>query len=153
VLLISEFRKRRLRDRATGPATLISEGCKVTGVLSGQGDFMISGTVEGDCDLSGSVSITRQGAWNGTLKAASVIIAGTVEGDIEATGRVEITDSARITGTVTGEAIAVAEGAVVEGIMRTTGRSKPTGFVEKRRSEESQDDQAGETLHEPEETL
>lgn len=98
---------------------------------------MISGTVEGDCDLSGTVSITRQGVWIGTVKASSVIVAGTVEGDIEATGRVEIADSARIEGTVTGEAIAVAEGAVVEGIMKTTGRSKPTEFVEKRLSGES----------------
>lgn len=114
---------------------------------------MISGTVDGDCDLSGSVSITKQGVWHGTLKATSVIIAGTVEGDIEATGRVEITDSARITGTVTGEAIAVAEGAVVEGIMRTTGRSKPTGFVEKRRSDESEDEQTSEALQETGETL
>lgn len=150
--MISQFRKRRLRDRASGPATLISEGCKVTGVLSGQGDFMISGTVEGDCELSGSVSITRQGVWNGSLKATSIIIAGTVAGDIEATGRVEIADSARITGTVTGEAIAVAEGAVVEGTMRTTGRGKPTGFVEKRRPEDSEDQQVMDSLQESGET-
>lgn len=130
--MISEFKRRRLRDRSSGPATLISEGCKVTGVLSGKGDFMISGTVEGDCDLSGAVSITRHGVWNGTLKADSVVIAGTVEGDIEARGRVEIANSAHITGTVTAEAIAVAEGAVVQGVMRTTGHSRPTGFVEKR---------------------
>ncbi|HEX6260075.1 MAG TPA: polymer-forming cytoskeletal protein [Woeseiaceae bacterium] len=130
-----------MRDRTTGPATLISEGCKVTGVLSGQGDFMISGTVEGDCDLNGAVSITRQGIWNGTLKADSVVIAGTVEGDIEARGRVEITDSARINGTVTAEAIAVAEGAVVQGVMRTTGHSRPTEFVEKRRPEQDAGDE------------
>jgi cytoskeletal protein CcmA (bactofilin family) len=133
---LNEFKRRRLRDRTGGPATLISEGCKVTGVLSGQGDFMISGTVEGDCDLNGAVSITRHGVWNGTLKADSVIIAGTVEGDIVARGRIEITDSARITGTVTGEAIAVAEGAVVQGVMKTTGRSRPTEFVEKRKPDE-----------------
>jgi cytoskeletal protein CcmA (bactofilin family) len=135
---LNEFKRRRLRDRTGGPATLISEGCKVTGVLSGQGDFMISGTVEGDCDLNGAVSITRHGVWNGTLKADSVIIAGTVEGDIVARGRIEITDSARITGTVTGEAIAVAEGAVVQGVMKTTGRSRPTEFVEKRKPDESE---------------
>ena len=140
--MISEFRKRRLRDRSSGPATLISEGCKVVGVLSGKGDFMISGTVEGDCDLSGSVSITRQGIWNGTLKADSVIIAGTVEGDIEARGRVEIANSAQITGTVTGEAIAVAEGAVVQGVMRTTGHSRPTEYVEKRNSGEASGDES-----------
>ena len=57
---------------------------------------------------------------------------GTVEGDIEATGRVEITDTARISGTVSGDAIAVAEGAVVEGVMQTRGRNEPTEFVEKR---------------------
>ncbi len=131
---MNQLLRRRLRDKPSGPATLISEGCKITGTLSGSGDFMISGEVEGDCDLSGSVSITRQGIWKGKLKARSVIIAGTVDGDIVANGRVEIGDTARITGTVSGEAIAVAEGAVVEGSMKTTGRAAPTEFVEKRGS-------------------
>lgn len=137
---MNQLLKRRLRDRPSGPATLISEGCKITGTLSGSGDFMISGEVEGDCDLAGSVSITRQGIWRGKLKARSVIIAGTVDGDIEAKGRVEIGNTARITGTVSGEAIAVAEGAVVEGSMKTTGRAAPTEFVEKRGSGEGRND-------------
>lgn len=132
---MSEPKKRRFRDRSSGPATLINEGCKITGVLSGSGDFMISGEIEGDCDLNGTVSIARGGVWKGTLKARSVVVAGTVEGDIESAGRVEIVNSARITGTVTGEAIAVAEGAVVQGIMKTTGRSHPVEFVEKRSKE------------------
>lgn len=134
---MSELKKRRFRDRSSGLATLINEGCKITGVLSGNGDFMISGEVEGDCDLQGSVSIARNGIWKGTLKARSVVVAGTVEGDIEAAGRVEIANSANIIGTVTGEAIAVAEGAVVQGTMKTTGRSAPEEFVEKRQDEES----------------
>jgi len=133
---MNQLLRRRLRDRPIGPATLISEGCKVTGTLAGSGDFMVSGEVEGDCDLTGSVSIARQGVWKGKLKARAVIVAGTVEGDIEAAGRVEIGDTARITGTVTGEAIAVAEGAIVEGSMKTTGRAAPTEFVEKRSSTE-----------------
>lgn len=130
--LMNYLLKRRLRDKSAGPATLISEGCKISGILSGTGEFMISGEIEGNCDLSGSVSITRNGVWKGTLKARSVVVAGTVDGDIEASGRVEIGETARISGTVTGEAIAVAEGAVVEGSMRTTGRSAPMEFVEKR---------------------
>jgi cytoskeletal protein CcmA (bactofilin family) len=132
---MSEPRKRRFLDRSGGPATLINEGCRITGTLSGSGDFVISGEIEGDCDLDGSVSILKSGVWRGTLRARSVLVAGTVEGDIESRGRVEIANSARITGTVTGEAIAVAEGAVVEGIMRTTNRSEPVEFVEKRRGD------------------
>lgn len=133
---MNDTKRRRFRDRQSGPVTLINEGCKITGILSGSCDFMISGEVEGDSDLSGSVAITATGVWRGLLRARSVTVAGRVEGDIEASGHVEIADSARITGTVTGEAIAVAAGAVVDGTMRTTGRSEPVEFVEKRRQEE-----------------
>lgn len=134
---MTEFKMRRLRDRSTGPATLISEGCKIAGVVSGSGDYIISGEIEGDGDIDGTVTITGIGHWKGQVKANSVIIAGTVDGDINASGNIEITDTAKISGTVTAEAIAVAEGAVVEGVMKTTGRSSPQEFVEKRSTSES----------------
>ena len=123
---------RRLRDRTSGAPTLINEGCKITGVISGNGDYQVSGQVDGDCEIEGSLSLARNGHWQGTIKADNVIISGHVEGDIVATGKVEIANSARISGTVTGEAIAVAEGAVVEGIMKTTVQPEPLEFVEKR---------------------
>ena len=129
---MNDSRRRRMRDQSTGATTLISDGCKVSGTITGNCDFQISGQVDGDCDLDGTVVLARNGLWTGTIKAGNVIVAGHVEGDIIASGRVEITDTARITGTVTGEAIAVAEGAVVEGVMKTTGRAEPTEFIEKR---------------------
>lgn len=129
---MSEFPLRRIRDRARGPATLINDGCKVTGSIGGDGDVHVSGEVDGDCDIEGTVTLANNGFWSGTIKAANIVIAGRVEGDIVSVGHVEITDTARITGTVTGDAIAVAEGAVVEGVMKTTGKSEPKEFVEKR---------------------
>lgn len=129
---MTESRQRRLRDKSTGPATLISEGCKITGKLSGKGDFMISGEVEGDSDIGGTVTLTRHGVWKGKLRAAAVIVAGTVEGDVIAGGHVEIGSTANISGTVTGEAIAVAEGAIVQGTMQTSGSREPQEFIEKR---------------------
>jgi cytoskeletal protein CcmA (bactofilin family) len=131
---MSDTNKRRFQDKATGPATLVSEGCKVTGVIVGDGDFLLSGEVEGDCELTGSLTVAPSGFWKGTINATSIIVAGTVEGDIIADGSVEISDTARITGTVSGEAIAVAEGAVVQGKMKTTGNTDPVEFVEKRMS-------------------
>ena len=133
---MSESKKRRLRDAASGPGTLISESCKFEGILSGSGHFMVNGEVDGQCQIEGSVTLAKDGCWKGTIMAESVIVAGTVEGDIEATGRVEISDTARITGTVTEAAIAVAEGAVVEGVMKTSSQPDPVGFVEKRQAEE-----------------
>lgn len=132
---MNESRLRRLRDRSSGAATLINQGCKITGVISGSGDFMVNGEVDGDCDVEGTVTLADNGLWRGTLKANAVIISGHVEGDIVARGKVEITASAKITGTVSGEAIAVAEGAVVEGVMQTTGQAEPLEFIEKRKSD------------------
>jgi len=130
---MSDSKKRRLSDSTSGPGTLISEGCRFEGFLSGNGNFMINGEVEGECDVDGSVTLARNGHWKGMIRAGSVIVAGTIDGDILARGQVEIANTARITGTVSGEAIAVSEGAVVEGVMKTTGRSEPQEFVEKRR--------------------
>ena len=124
--------RRRIRDRSTGPVTLINEGCKINGLISGTGDFQINGAVEGECDLEGTITIHEDGHWVGTVKALHVVVAGHVDGDIVASGNVEVSGTARITGTVTGSAIAVAEGAVVEGIMRTTSRQEPQSFTEKR---------------------
>jgi cytoskeletal protein CcmA (bactofilin family) len=132
---MNETRRRRLRDRSSGTATLISEGCRISGVLTGNCDFQVNGEVEGDCEIDSTLMLAKSGLWKGTIRAANVIISGHVEGDIIASGNVEIADTARITGTVSAEAIAVAEGAVVDGVMKTTSQSEPTEFIEKRGSE------------------
>ena len=129
---MNESRRRRIRDRSSGTATLISEGCKITGMITGNCDFQVNGEVEGDCEIDSTLMLARGGLWKGTMRAGNVIVSGHVEGDIFASGRVEITDTAKITGTVSAEAIAVAEGAIVEGVMKTTSHAEPTGFVEKR---------------------
>jgi cytoskeletal protein CcmA (bactofilin family) len=129
---MNDSRLRRLRDHSHGPATLISEGCKIKGLITGDGDFLINGEIDGDCDLGGTITLAKAGRWSGTISAANVIVSGYVEGDIIATEKVEITATARINGTVSGESIAVAEGAVVVGAMKTTGKTRPVEFVEKR---------------------
>jgi len=131
---MNESRLRRTRDHSSGKATLINEGCKISGEITGVGDFMISGEVDGDCKVSGTVSVTSNGLWEGSIEADNVIVSGHVEGNVMANGKVEITSTAKISGTVTGEAIAVAEGAVVEGVMKTTGNAEPLEFIEKRSS-------------------
>jgi cytoskeletal protein CcmA (bactofilin family) len=136
---MSDSKMRRVRDAASGPGTLISESCKIEGLITGSGNFLINGAVEGECDIDGSVTLAKGGFWKGILKADSIIIAGTIEGDIIAASQVEISDTAKIKGTVTGEAIAVAEGAVVEGVMKTTGRETPHEFVEKRQLDSPSD--------------
>ncbi len=131
---MNESKLRRIRDQSSGAATLISEGCKISGEITGSGDFWVNGEIVGDCDINGTVTLAGNGFWQGAIRADNVVIAGQVEGDITAQSKVEITNTAKITGTVSGQAIAVAEGAIVEGLMKTSGQSEPLAFVEKRES-------------------
>jgi cytoskeletal protein CcmA (bactofilin family) len=130
---MNQPKRRRLRDRSSGAATLINDGCTITGSIRGNGDFLVNGEIDGDCDITGSVTLAQAGIWRGMIKADTIVISGRVEGDIVAVGKVEIAASAKIVGSVTGEAIAVAEGAIVDGTMSTSGQADPVTFVEKRK--------------------
>ena len=126
--------KRRIQDSAAGPTTYIAPSTKIVGTITGQGPYVFCGTVEGDCEINGPLTLAEGGRWKGTLKASDIIIAGTVEGDVIARERVEIAGTARVAGSLSGNSIAVAEGAVIEGEIKVTSAAQPVKFQEKRES-------------------
>jgi cytoskeletal protein CcmA (bactofilin family) len=126
--------KRRIRDAVNGPATYIAASTKIVGTITGQGAYVFCGTVEGDSDINGPLTLAAGGRWKGVMKATDIVVAGTVEGDVIATQRVEISGSARITGSLAGNSIAVAEGAIIEGEIKVTSGETPVTFQEKRQS-------------------
>jgi cytoskeletal protein CcmA (bactofilin family) len=123
---------RRIRDAANGPTTYIAPSTKIVGTISGKGAYVFCGTVEGDCDIDGPLTLAEGGRWKGTMKANDIIVAGTVEGDVIAKQRVEIAGSARVTGSLAGHSIAVAEGAVIAGDIKVMSGDGPVKFQEKR---------------------
>lgn len=127
---------RRTRDKARGPTTIIAEGCSIEGRLKCAGDLLICGEVSGDSSLDCMVTIAPSGRWTGKLRARNLIVSGAVDGDVVALEKIEIAATARIRGTVTGDVIAVAEGAVIDGEMQVSGRtSRAQSYVEKRDGE------------------
>jgi cytoskeletal protein CcmA (bactofilin family) len=128
------FKKRRIQDGASGPTTYIAASTALVGTITGQGAFVFCGAVEGDCDINGPLTLAKGAHWKGILRANDIVVAGTVEGDVVAKQRVEILGSARITGSLSGNSIAVAEGAIIEGEIKVTSGEQPTTFEEKRQS-------------------
>lgn len=128
--------KRRIRDNSAGPTTFIAPTTKIVGHIGGQGPYIFCGTVEGDCDIDGTLTLAEGGRWIGTLRGTDVVVAGTVDGDVVARQRVEIAATARINGSLSGHSIAVAEGAVIEGDIKVASGKEPVTFQEKRRAEE-----------------
>ena len=124
--------RRRILDTAGGPTTFVAPGTKILGTITGPGPYIFCGTVEGDCDVDGALTLAEGGHWIGTLKGTDVVVAGTVDGDVIARQRVEIAATARVNGSLSGHSIAVAEGAVIEGDIRVTSGKAAVTFQEKR---------------------
>lgn len=127
--------KRRISDTTNGPKTYVAPSTKIVGTITGQGSYMFCGTVEGDCQISGPVTLAEGGRWKGTIKGTDIVVAGTVEGDVVAEQRVEISGTARVTGSLSGNSIAVAEGAIIEGDIKVRSGATPVTFQEKRGTE------------------
>jgi cytoskeletal protein CcmA (bactofilin family) len=126
--------KRRIQDSGSGPTTFTAATTKIVGKISGKGPFVFCGTVEGDCEIDGPVTLAPGGKWQGTMRGTDIVVAGAVQGDVIAKQRVEIAGTARITGSLSGNSIAVAEGAVIEGEIKVTSGAAPVKFEEKRNS-------------------
>jgi len=123
--------QRRAVDDMGEITTVIGAGSKFSGTFSGKGNFAISGSVEGDCNLEGSVVLQNEGAWKGALIARVVVIAGAVEGQIEANEKLELTKSARVRGDIKAPVIAIAEGAKLDGKI-TMESANVTRYEERR---------------------
>ena len=124
--------KRRMAESLGEPATIIGKDIEIVGKLKGHGHFLILGTVIGDSVLEGPVTIAQSARWEGILCATDIVVDGEIVGDVVASGKIEIRPGARIYGTVTGASVAIAEGAIIEGEMKTTTDIDVHRFVEKR---------------------
>lgn len=124
--------RRRIRDSVGRFASVLGADAVLRGELSGGGDYIILGRVEGDSNLDSTVLLERGGTWQGRLQARSVIIAGTLEGEAVASERVELAPSARVTGDIRAPSVAIAEGAVFEGQIRSGADTHVTHFRERR---------------------
>lgn len=132
VLDLGKKKQRRTLDKVGGISTVIGAGAVFTGRFKGTENYVVYGTIEGDCDLDGTVVVEEGGVWRGQVKGGNVIIAGDVFGDVIAKIKVELAPSAKVAGSIAGPIVAIAEGAVVEGKIQMTSAAQPVRFVEKR---------------------
>ena len=99
-------------DRIT---SVLGDGTKYNGRLTGEGGVRIEGTFEGEIQLNGLLVVGTTGRVTcEDLRARTVIVAGTVRGDLTA-HKVEIRASGRVWGNVTTKAFATEEGAFLRG--------------------------------------
>lgn len=127
--------RRRLFDQVAGAPTLIGTGSSVEGRLKVRGPMALAGTVIGDGEIDGVLSIALDGHWHGNVHAKSATIVGRITGDIDVAGKLEIGKNAVIRGRVRARVVAIADGALVDGDIVVTGDQPIVRFEEKRASQ------------------
>lgn len=126
--------RRRFLDRFSSNPTFIGSGAIFTGDLIAEGDVLLAGKIVGNGVARGTVRITRDGHWDGSIDAGHAVIAGRVDGSVLAEGKLEIRKTAHILGSVRARNVAIAEGGKVEGTITVTSSSGVVEFEEKRQS-------------------
>lgn len=129
---MSEKPRRRLLDRIGGTPSLLAGGTRLVGDIETPGALMLGGSVQGDGNVRGELSIGPGAEWIGEVHAVSAVVAGRVAGAISVSARIEIAATAVIRGRVSARSIAMARGATIDGEVVVTSGEPIVEFEEKR---------------------
>ncbi len=124
--------KRRLSDRLGMSPTVISESTTIVGDVVTQGPLMVSGQVQGNGRIGGTLSVSKSAHWEGDIAARQAVLAGKVTGKIVVEDKLEISSSAVIKGEIVARILAIANGARIEGAVTVTSGKAILKFEEKR---------------------
>jgi cytoskeletal protein CcmA (bactofilin family) len=118
-----------------GLKTSITAATIITGEIQGQGDLHLEGQLTGKIQIKGLLLVGKKGNFKGEATAENIIIEGQIEGQINAAAKIEIRSSGVIQGTIVCQRIVIAEGAFLDGKIKTRKGNllTPEYFVEKRK--------------------
>jgi len=95
--------------------TVISSGVNVEGTLSSNGSIRLDGTIRGDVNCNGNVTIGEHGEVYGKVSGLSITIGGKVEGTVNAKEKLMLESKADLKGDVFTTILIVEAGARFDG--------------------------------------
>ncbi len=107
------FRKKE--DFVEDIDSLIGENIKIIGKVEGKGNLRIDGTIEGDIDYLGNITVGETGSVKGNIKCGEISLAGTVNGNISSNSRLVILATGILIGDLEVPSFIVHENARFEG--------------------------------------
>ncbi len=94
---------------------IIGEGIQIRGNLSGSGDLVVRGRVEGFISLQDHLTVEDTGTVVANIETRGVTVNGKMSGDIVASERVAISTSATVIGDIRAPEIEIEDGARFRG--------------------------------------
>ena len=123
-----ENKSQRLDSAASqNETTYFGKNLKIKGRVSGNGNIIILGALDGEFNLKGRVKIAEPAKIKGEVKADVISVNGNVRGSLVARERVHLDQTARIEGQISTPQLSISEGACFDGEITMSDRSsKPS---------------------------
>lgn len=99
----------------TDHINIIGKGITIRGSLTGAGDLVIEGRVEGQIALKNHLTIEGSGQVEADIRADELTINGTASGNIDASTKVSINQTAKVNGDIKAVRVVIEDGAVFNG--------------------------------------
>jgi cytoskeletal protein CcmA (bactofilin family) len=113
------------------PPGVVSQGIKIKGEISGQGDFFLDGGLEGKVYIpDGTFTVGPNGRVSAEIEAREIIIHGEVIGTLKAHERLQICGTARVTGDMETRGIVVEDGAILHSKVATPEPTSKAGATD-----------------------
>ena len=129
------FGKKKEEKKVERPRAAVSQNetsyfgknLMIKGRISGNGNVIILGGLDGEFDLRGRVKVAQSAKIKGEVKADVISVNGSVRGSLNAKERIHLDQTARIEGQISTPRLSISEGASFDGEIRMSDRSsKPS---------------------------
>ena len=133
------FGKKKKEDKMVGQqatlaqneTTYFGKNLKIKGRVSGNGNLIILGTLDGEFRLKGRLKIAQPAKIKGEVHADVISVNGNVHGSLNANDRVHLDQTARIRGQINTPKLSIMDGAKFDGEvnmdLQVTEPDKSTG--------------------------
>ncbi len=105
----------RKRNNMDNLDSIIGENMRIIGTVKGSGSIRIDGTIEGDIDYNGDITIGEAGHIKGNILCDNITVAGKVDGNVNSKEQINLLPSGELIGDVEVTNFVINENAIFEG--------------------------------------
>jgi cytoskeletal protein CcmA (bactofilin family) len=132
--------------RSESETAYVGNKLAVKGRISGSGNLIIMGKLEGDFDMTGELVVAPSAVVNAEVKASSITVSGALTGNLTASEKIHLEKSAQVSGRMTSQRISIAEGALFNGEIEMKREKQDTQtWGSKQKAESPKDKKTDET--------
>jgi len=111
--------------------TIISTGVKIEGTMTSSGNVRVDGTIDGDVNASGNITVGEHGHIKGKIDADNVIVGGKVSGTVNAKEKLVLEANSILEGDIVTKILVIAPGAKFEGNSKMSNKEQKAPFETK----------------------